>query len=78
MVTLRISLLCDTRQGSIWLSLDFGVESWTQAQTQRERERAAAQILFDDGSENFFWALRVRLKEGITSMTSSHRQLLVP
>jgi hypothetical protein len=45
--------------------LDFGVESWTQAERERERERerASAQILFD-GSENFCFLATESQSEG--------------
>jgi hypothetical protein len=76
---LGITLFCDTRFhfGFPWI-LGLRVGHWQrERERERERERAPAQMLFD-GSENFcFGALRVRVKEGITSMTSSHRQLLL-
>jgi hypothetical protein len=49
-----------------------------QRERERERERELLHRYFLMVQRTFvFWQLRVRVKEGITSMTSSHRQLLL-
>ncbi len=93
-VTLQITLFCDTRfhlgflgfwdNSLLWHKVPFGFP-WIlglrvgHRQRERERERELLHRYFLMVQRTFvFWQLRVRVKEGITSMTSSHRQIASP